>query len=318
MMDVVKRYDVDGIHFDDYFYPYKVPIGAGKYLDFPDDPSWRRYGAGGKLSRDDWRRENVNSFVERVYKSIKSAKPWVKFGVSPFGIWRAKNPPQIIGLDAYASLYADSRKWLVNGWVDYLVPQLYWAIAPPETSFPVLLRWWAQQNTRGRTLCAGIDLAKVGGLGFVAGWPPQEIANQLRLTRSQRGASGEIFYHMTTLMSNAALEKVLERDMYQQQALMPPSPWLGGAQPGKPTLTVSNGGSGSRLEIRWAPGGSGNAWLWLLQTRTGGKWTKEILPATKTTRTWNGTPPEVVAVSAVNRTGAVGSPTVLQARSSAK
>jgi uncharacterized lipoprotein YddW (UPF0748 family) len=318
VMDVVKRYDVDGIHFDDYFYPYQVRDGSGKYMDFPDNPSWQRYGAGGKLSRDDWRRENVNSFVERVYKSIKSAKPWVKFGVSPFGIWRPKNPPQIAGLDAYASLYADSRKWLMNGWVDYLVPQLYWAITPPDKSFPALLRWWTQQNTRGRTLCAGIDATAVGRPPWKRGWQLQEFANQLRLTRSQHGASGEIFYHMTTLMNNGALEKVLERDMYQQQALMPPSPWLGGSQPGKPALTVSNSGSGSRLEIRWAPSGSGNTWLWLLQTRSGDRWTGEILPATRITRLWNSAPPDVVALSAVNRFGAVSPPTVLKAPDGAK
>ena len=318
VMDVVQRYDVDGIHFDDYFYPYKVRDGSGKYLDFPDDASWQRYGAGGKLSRDDWRRENVNTFVQRVYKSIKSAKPWMKFGVSPFGIWRPKNPPQIQGLDAYASLYADSRKWLANGWVDYFVPQLYWAIDPPDTSFPVLLRWWTQQNTRGRTLCAGIDLAKVGGAGSPTRWPPQEIANQIRLTRSQRGANGQLYWHMQTLLHNGALEEVLKREVYQQPALMPPSPWLGGTQPGKPSLMVSNGGSGSRLEIRWAPSGSSNPWLWLLQTRKGGRWTGEILPATRTTRVWNSVPPEVVALSAVNRVGAVSPPTVLKARKGAK
>jgi len=141
IMDVVNRYDVDGIHFDDYFYPYKEKDAEGKELDFPDDASWRRFGAGGKLSRDDWRRENVNLFIERVYKSIKAAKPWVKFGISPFGIWRPGNPPQIKGFDAFAELYADSRKWLANGWVDYFAPQLYWPIDPPDQSFPVLLRW---------------------------------------------------------------------------------------------------------------------------------------------------------------------------------
>ena len=317
VMDIVQRYDVDGIHFDDYFYPYKVPIGSGKYLDFPDDPSWQRYGAGGKLSRNDWRRQNVNGIVERVYKSIKSAKPWVKFGVSPFGIWRPKNPPQIMGLDAYDSVYADSRKWLVNGWVDYLVPQLYWAIAPPETSFPVLLHWWAQQNSGNRTLCAGIDATAVGRSHWHRGWLPQEFANQIRLTRNQRGASGEIYYHMTTLMNNGTLEKILEREMYPHPALMPASPWLGRAQPAKPTLTVSHGGSDSRLEIRWAPGGSGNAWLWLLQTRSGGRWKAEILPRTRTMRLWLGAPPEVVALSAVNRVGAVSPPTVLKARNGA-
>ena len=131
---------------------------AGKELDFPDNASWQRFGAGGKLSRDDWRRENVNSFIQRVYKSIKAAKPWVKFGISPFGIWRPKNPPQIKGLDAYATLYADSRKWLANGWVDYLAPQLYWAIDPPDQSFPVLLRWWARAKRQGPEPLPGAGL----------------------------------------------------------------------------------------------------------------------------------------------------------------
>ena len=162
IMDVVKRYDVDGIHFDDYFYPYKEKDAAGKEMDFPDDASWRRFGAGGKLSRDDWRRENVNRFIERVYTSIKSSKPWVKFGVSPFGIWRPGYPAQVKGFDSYAELYADSRKWLANGWVDYFAPQLYWSIDSPEQSFPALLRWWAVQNTRGRLLVAGMNTTAAG------------------------------------------------------------------------------------------------------------------------------------------------------------
>jgi len=129
VMDVVRRYDVDGVHFDDYFYPYKESEGG-----FPDDASWKRFGAGGKLSRDDWRRENVNTFIRRVYETIKAAKPWVKFGVSPFGIWRPGNPSSVQGLDAYQELYADSRKWLQNAWVDYFTPQLYWRIIAPRQS----------------------------------------------------------------------------------------------------------------------------------------------------------------------------------------
>src|SRR5882724_12073739 len=115
VMDVVKRYDIDGVQFDDYFYP--DPTGLNR--EFPDEASWRKYGVSGKLSRADWRRENVNAFISRVYTSIKAAKPWVKFGVAPFGIWRPGEPAQITGFDAYASLYADSRKWLAEGWVDY-------------------------------------------------------------------------------------------------------------------------------------------------------------------------------------------------------
>ena len=318
VMDVVNRYDVDGIHFDDYFYPYKTRDASGKELDFPDDASWHRYRAGRKLSRDDWRRENVNMFIQRIYKSIKAAKPLVKFGVSPFGIWRPKNPPQIQGFDAYASLYADSRKWLASGWVDYFAPQLYWAIDPPDQSFPVLLRWWTEQNAKGRILCPGMDSTKVGRAESRRGWPPQEIVNQIRLTRTQAGASGHIHWNMKSLMRNTTFDEVLEKEVYQQPALMPPSPWLGRSRPGKPTLAVSRGDSGLPLEICWTPSASGQAWLWLLQTRTRGEWKREILPAAKTTRTWNGAPPEAVAVSAVNRNGQVSSPSVLQARSGAK
>jgi uncharacterized lipoprotein YddW (UPF0748 family) len=258
-------------------------------------------------------------FIQRVYKSIKAAKPWVKFGISPFGIWRPKNPPQIKGLDSYATLYADSRKWLANGWVDYFAPQLYWAIDPPDQSFPALLRWWTEQNTKGRTLCPGLDSTKVSGRSqYRRGWQPQEIVNQIRLTRTQTGASGHIHWNMKSLMRNSAFDEVLARELYQQPALMPPSPWLGRAQPRKPKLTVANGGPQAQLELSWAAGDPGKAWLWLLQTRTSGEWTKEVLPATRTSRIWNGAQPEVVALSVVNRNGELSAPCVLQARGSAR
>lgn len=318
VMDVVKRYDIDGVHFDDYFYPYKALDGARKELDFPDDSSWQRFGAGGKRSRDDWRRENVNTFIERLYKSIKSAKPWVKFGISPFGIWRPKNPSQINGLDSYATLYADSRKWLASGWVDYLAPQLYWAIDPPEQSFPVLLRWWAEQNPKGRNLYPGMDSTKVSRSESRRGWQPQEIVNQIRLVRAQKGAEGHIHWNMKSLMRNSTFDEVLEREVYQQPALMPPSSWLGRTRPSKPKVTVATVKSGSQLEIRWTPGASGKACLWVLQVRTNGQWKAEILPVTKTARVWNGSQPEVVAVSAVGRNGEVSAPSVLQSRSDAK
>ncbi len=95
------------------------------------------------MSRDEWRRANINEFIQDVYHSIKALKPWVKFGISPFGIWRPGFPKQVQGLDAYAKLYADSRLWLANGWLDYLSPQLYWPVDSPQQSFPVLLNWWS-------------------------------------------------------------------------------------------------------------------------------------------------------------------------------
>ncbi len=319
VMDVLKRYDVDGIHFDDYFYPYKAKDSAGRELDFPDDASWQRLGAGGKLSREDWRRENVNLFIQRVYNSIKAAKPGVKFGVSPFGIWRPSFPPQIKGFDAYSALYADSRKWLANGWVDYFAPQLYWAIDPPEQSFPVLLRWWAEQNPKGRTLCPGMDSTKVSGrTQSRRGWQPEEIVNQIRLTRKQQGAQGHIHWNMKSLMRNKEFDEVLAREAYQQPALLPSSPWLGRAQPDKPRLTVATSKSRSALTATWALGTHGKPWLWLLQTRAHGEWTTEILPGNRTSRAWNDGPPEVVAISAVSRTGEVGPANVQQARAAAR
>ena len=137
VMDVVKRYDIDAVHFDDYFYP--DPLEAT--VPFPDDASWKKYGANGSLSLEDWRRQNVNTFIERVYKSIKAEKPWVKFGVSPHGIWRPGFPPQVPkGFDAFAKISADSRKWLERGWVDYFSPQLYWRIDSKEQPFEPHIR----------------------------------------------------------------------------------------------------------------------------------------------------------------------------------
>ena len=318
IMDVLKRYDVDGVHLDDYFYPYHRHDSAGRSLDFPDDLSWRRFGAGGKLSRDDWRRENINTFVQRAYKSIKAAKPAVKFGVSPFGIWRPKNPPQVQGTDAYAALYADSRKWLLNGWVDYFAPQLYWKIEPPSQSFPVLLRWWTEQNTRGRIICPGMETDMVGRAESQGSWPPQEIVNQIRLTRRQPGAAGHVHWHMKSLMRNSNLDEVLQRQVYEQPALIPRTPWLGRTRPERPKLSAAGEAAGSHLELTWKPGGLVKPWLWLLQSRTGGQWTDELLPADRTSRVWNGKQPEVVALSAVDRKGELSPPTVLQARGGGK
>ncbi len=320
IMDVVKRYDVDGIHFDDYFYPYKERDATGREMDFPDEASWRRYGAKGKLSRDDWRRENVNRFVERAYTSIKSAKPWVKFGVSPFGIWRPGYPAQIKGLDAYAALYADSRKWLASGWLDYFAPQLYWAVEPPDQSFPVLLKWWIAQNPRGRLVVAGMDSTKAGRASSSANadpgrrsrsWPPEEIVNQIRIARDAPNVGGHIHWNMRALMRGASLNEALTREVYQQPALVPALRWLGGSTPGKPKLALAKTPSGAKAKVTWAATGSGKTWLWLAQARRAGQWSSQVLPGTTAAMTWAAVVPEVVAVSAVDRKGNISSPAVL-------
>jgi uncharacterized lipoprotein YddW (UPF0748 family) len=305
-MDVVQRYDIDGVHFDDYFYPYKEKDSAGHELDFPDEASWKQFGAKGRLNRDDWRRENVNLLIQRVYRAIQITKPWVKFGISPFGIWRPGNPPRTTGLDVYSKLYADSRKWLARGWVDYFAPQLYWPIDSPEQPFPVLLRWWAEQNSMERNLWVGLDATKVG-----ENRNPEEIAAQIRVARRQAGVSGEVLYSMKSLMNNANLDATLGREVYSHSALVPASPWLKSAQPERPRLTARIRGGG-QVKISWESSGTNKPLLWVLQTRTEGQWTTEILPASIVSKSLDTRPPDVVAVSAVGHCATLGPSAALE------
>jgi uncharacterized lipoprotein YddW (UPF0748 family) len=197
--DITQRYDVDGIHADDYFYPYPVNDSAGRRLDFPDSVTYAR--SGSTLTRDDWRRANVDRFIERMYHEVHAVKPTIKVGLSPFGIWRPGNPPGVSGLDAYTAIYADSRKWLQQGWVDYLAPQLYWANSAPQQSFSALLDWWISQNTLGRNLWPGLAAYRVGD-GTANAFSATEIADQIRLARARPGATGELLYN-----TNSTLKK---------------------------------------------------------------------------------------------------------------
>jgi uncharacterized lipoprotein YddW (UPF0748 family) len=224
ILDVVRRYDIDGVHLDDYFYPYQEKDAAGRPIPFPDDDTWAAYQKkGGTLSRDDWRRHAVNRFIERLYKGVKLVKPWVKVGISPFGIWRPGNPPGIAGFDAYAGLYADSRLWLREGWVDYFTPQLYWPIKQEKQSYPKLLAWWRDQNPKGRHIWPGLIPSRV--TGGERGWPAQEIADQIRITREQ-GAGGNIHFSMKALMRNRGGVADKLKEVYSEPAQVPPTPWL--------------------------------------------------------------------------------------------
>jgi uncharacterized lipoprotein YddW (UPF0748 family) len=303
VMDVVRRYDVDGVQFDDYFYPYPEKDAAGRTMDFPDDASWRKYGVSSGMSRDDWRRANVNQFIQNVYHSIKALKPWVKFGVSPFGIWRPDFPKQIQGMDAYAKLYADSRLWLANGWLDYCAPQLYWPIGQRGHSFPVLLQWWCAQNIRGRHVWPGLYDVSAG-----KEFSTDEIPRQIQIAREQ-SAGGEIHFHLRSVTQNPALAGDV-RALYSQSALVPASPWLDSLPPGKPRLAIGESRAGLRFE--WETSGGEPAWLWVLQFRIKDVWTTEILPANETTRTFFSSPPDVVAVSAVDRVGNESEPAALK------
>lgn len=317
VMDVASRYDIDGVHFDDYFYPYKEVDRSGKEMDFPDETSWRQSGAGGTLSRDDWRRDNINTFVERVNKTLKSSKPHVQFGISPFGIWRPETPPQIRGFDPYAKLYADSRKWLVNGWVDYLAPQLYWSIDAREQSFPVLLKWWAGQNPKNRHLLAGLDSTKTSSHSrndspSVAKWRPEEIINQIRLTRQEQGIDGHIHWNASSLMRNNGFGSELAREVYGEPALVPTSPWLDRVGPAKPELSAAV--TTKKVNITWqhAKSASGEKpFVWLLQYKIAGHWKSEVVPMPNANRTLE-FKPQFISVCAIDRLGNSSMPAVLE------
>jgi uncharacterized lipoprotein YddW (UPF0748 family) len=308
VLDVVRRYDIDGVHFDDYFYPYPQRDADKQLIPFPDDPSWNRYREkGGTLTRPDWRRENVNSLIQRLYREVKAAKPWVKFGISPFGIWRSGQPAQIRGLDAYEEIFADSRKWLVEGWVDYLMPQLYWPIETPGQSFPVLLNWWTQQNPQGRHIWPGLYTSRAVGKAETR-WAPQEIEYQIRITRGHAKASGNAHFNAQGLLQKdeQGLTKHLAQSVYSHVALIPASPWMGTALPASPQATTLSAGR----TVTWRAGNDTPVRIWVVQYRSGTRWASALVPGHQNSYAipaGEGTAAiDEVAVSAVDRLGNQG------------
>lgn len=310
LLDIVRRYDVDGLHLDDYFYPYKEKDAAGNALDFPDAAAWERYQrGGGRLSRDDWRRQNINQFIETLYLQVKAVKPWVKVGISPFGIWRNRVPPAITGLDAYEQLYADSRLWLREGWLDYLAPQLYWSHDSAGQDFSVLLQWWRQQNVKHRHLWPGLNLHRVG-----KAWSTGEMLRQVQAAR-QTAHPGHLLWSVTPLLTNqGGLTEALAGGAYTNRALPPACTWLDSRAPVRPRLYV--GGNASQQVVTLAldlpPGGTAPRW-WVVQTRRQGKWELAVWPGTRRSLEFAGAAlPEVVAVRGMDGTGRLGTPAVLE------
>jgi uncharacterized lipoprotein YddW (UPF0748 family) len=305
VLDVVKRYDIDGVHLDDYFYPYPEQRPNGS-TDFPDERSWKRYRKeGGKLARDDWRRDNVNQLVETLHREIAKEKPWVKFGISPFQLWRPGYPPSVTtGLDAYATLYADSRKWFASGWVDYLAPQLYRRV-DEERSYGLLMNWWADQNTLRRHLWPGLY---TGGIrtGAALDWRRSEILAQIADTRAMPGVTGNIHFSMDAIMKDRdGITTALERGPYAERALVPPSPWMtDGDAPGAPAVALTENSGGPILTV--IPSGEASPRWWAVQLRVDGTWQTRILDgAVRSMRVSDLTAAtaELIAVTAVDRFG---------------
>lgn len=266
--DIVKRYDIDAIHIDDYFYPYKEYHGG---RDFPDQRTWNAYQkTGGTLTRADWRRGNVNGFIKRIYDEIKSEKKWVKFGISPFGIWKPGYPYDVSGSSQYDELYADAKLWLNEGWVDYFAPQLYWKEEGPQR-FSSLLAWWQEENTKGRHLWPGLNTVGIRGVEDKA----YEISNQILTTRRLLGkGAGEIHYSVDGIKGKYSMINAL-REQYKDKAIIPSSPWLSEGELSTPIASMEE--KQQVLTLNFHESENQKAEEWIIYSLYGDKWTYEIL-----------------------------------------
>lgn len=220
--DIVARYNVDAIHMDDYFYPYRIP---GK--EFPDEAAYKR--SGSKLSKDDWRRSHVDSVIKKLNAAIKKEKPWVKFGISPFSVWRNKDKDprgsdSQAGQTNYDDLFADILLWLKEKWIDYVAPQLYLEIGHDKIDYAKLLDWWSK-NAYGRHLYIGHGIYRAG---TNAAWKrTNEIPDQINLLRKYPNVHGSIFYSSKSFDKNPnGWNDSLRNHYYKQPAAIPVMEWL--------------------------------------------------------------------------------------------
>lgn len=237
--EVVKKYDIDGVHMDDYFYPYTIKGQA-----FPDDASFKKYGGSQFKSKADWRRNNVNVLVRDLNAAIKKEKPYVKFGISPFGVWRniADDPTGSktkAGQTNYDSLFADTREWIQKGYIDYINPQIYWNIGFEAAAFDILLDWWRQEiKDKPIHLYIGQAAYKINNNDVKAWSNPEEYPRQIQMIRNRADVHGSVHFSLKDLNHNPlGVKDRLTNDLYQKQALIPTMPWLDATPPKQPIIT---------------------------------------------------------------------------------
>jgi len=232
--DIVKRYDVDAIHMDDYFYPYRIP---GK--EFPDWASYKKSGT--KLSKDDWRRSNVDSIIRDLSIAIKHEKRLCRFGISPFGVWRNKDQDpngsdSKAGQTNYDDLYADILLWLKKGWIDYVTPQLYREIGDDKMDYAKLLDWWGR-HSYGKHVYIGHGIYR--GLGKdTPGWGnTNQIPDQIKLIRRDPNIQGSVYFSSKTFERNPqGWNDSLQNNYYKYPALLPPMRWIDNEKPWPPIV----------------------------------------------------------------------------------
>jgi len=249
--DIITRYDVDGIHFDDYFYPYKEQGEAlNDYNEFASNPR-------GFTNIEDWRRDNVNKLIQDVSQVVKKFKPFLRFGIGPFGVWRNADRDPTNGSDtragitSYDDLYADVLLWLKNGWIDYVAPQLYWSIGYPPADYQKLVDWWSK-HTYGRHLYIGHAAYKIANSPNDANWnKPEEISKQVALNRSNPNVHGSIYYSVKPLFRNPlGVQDTIINKLYQYPALVPSIPTMAKTPPATPQICRVKG-TPSTVKLAW-------------------------------------------------------------------
>jgi uncharacterized lipoprotein YddW (UPF0748 family) len=254
--DIVQRYDIDAIHFDDYFYPYDIVEGGGPGKDFPDDESYARYGNG--MSKGDWRRSNTDSIILSLSKAIKEIKPSCKFGISPFAIWRntyqdPEGSETHSGVSDYDKLYADILLWLKMGWIDYVVPQIYFAFSHPHAPYGVLLDWWAR-HSYGRQCYIGLGIYNAGSN---PAWRDRtQLTRQIQAMRTYPTVQGAVYFSSASFLNNPnGWCDSLRNNYYNYPALIPPMPWIDTVKPHDPQFRVENDSKG-QSSTAWLQKGS--------------------------------------------------------------
>lgn len=243
IMEAVSGYDIDAVHLDDYFYPHNPDNSQS----FPDSSSYKAQNKGRFKSVADWRRDNINCFVRDLAKAVKARKSWVKFGISPFGIWRNREDDPtgsdtVDKLSSYDDLCADTRAWIRNGWIDYVIPQVYWYFGQPGICYEKILAFWSNEAKRNPRvqLYIGHALYKVGKDPRKAWQNREEIPNQLRYNQYFPEVCGSAFYSMSALRRDSlGVRTQLGGIFYRPRALVPTMPWLGGTPPPPPPRFAS-------------------------------------------------------------------------------
>lgn len=232
--DIISRYDIDAVHMDDYFYPYRI-----KGREFPDHKTYQQYGKG--KSKDEWRRNNCDSIIKKIHDVIIETKPMIRFGISPFGVWRNIDKDTAgsntkAGQTNYDDLYADILLWLKNGWIDYVVPQLYWEIGHPLCDYNTLLDWWAN-HSYGKQVYIGHGIYRTSENPTPAWRKPDELPEEIRELRNYSSVQGSVYFSCKNILANPnGWYDSLQRNYYASPALIPPMDWIDTEAPEKPII----------------------------------------------------------------------------------